>query len=124
MALGFLWFGPLFGKKWAEYSSMTPERMAEAMAKGMTLNYIIQAVGALLMAYVLAHGIIFGNTYLNMSGAGAGMQGAFWFWLGFVVPVSLGSVLWEGKPWGYWFITAGYYLVTLLVMGAILGAWV
>jgi len=45
-------------------------------------------------------------------------------WLGLVVPVSLGIVLWEGKSWKLWFINASSYLVTLLAMGIILGLWV
>jgi hypothetical protein len=124
MVLGFLWYGPLFGKTWATLMGFTPEKMNEQKTKGMTVNYIIMALGALLMSYVLAHGLIFGNTYLHMAGATSGLQGAFYYWLGFIVPVSLGTVLWEGKPWKLWFINAGYYLVGLGLMGMILSAWV
>lgn len=47
----------------------------------------------------------------------------FWNWLGFVAPVTLGAVLWEGKHWKLWFLNNGYYLVTLLLMGAVLALW-
>lgn len=76
------------------------------------------------MAYVLAHSIIFAGSFLHQGGVVAGLQAAFWSWLGFVAPVTLGSVLWDGKPWKLWGINAGYFLVTLLVMGLILGYWV
>ncbi len=124
IVLGFLWYGPIFGKAWMKEMGMTKESIKHSMkGRSAAMVYGLQAVGALLMAYVLLHGLIFGNAYLNMSGILSGIQGAFWFWLGFVAPVTLSAVLWEGKSWKYWGITAGYYLVTLLVMGAILTAW-
>jgi hypothetical protein len=60
---------------------------------------------------------------MQQSGVVAGLEAALWSWLGFVAPVSLGAVLWDGKPWKLWFINAGYFLATLLVMGLILGYW-
>jgi hypothetical protein len=125
MALGFLWYGPLFGKKWSVlmgWGDMTPEKMAEKQKQAMP-GYAISFVGALLMAFVLQHGIVFGNAYLDMSGALAGMQGAFWYWLGIVLPITIGQVTWDGKPWMLWLINVGYWLVGMLIMGAILGAW-
>ncbi|MBI5456715.1 DUF1761 domain-containing protein [Candidatus Kaiserbacteria bacterium] len=125
MVLGFLWYGPLFGKMWSQlmgWGEMTPEKMAEMQKKARSA-YAASFVGALVMSYVLAHAIIFGTTYTQMFGVLGGMTGAFWYWLGFVAPVTVGSVLWDGKPWKLWFINAGYYLAAMLVMGAILGGW-
>lgn len=125
-ALGWLWYGKLFAKPWTEAMGWTPEKMA-AMGqdqKSMMMQYGIQALASLLMAFVLSHALIFASTYLNMSGISAGLQTGFWNWLGFVAPVTIGAVLWDGKPWKLWFITAGYYLVSLLVMGVILALWV
>ena len=58
-----------------------------------------------------------------MSDLNAGLQGGFWNWLGFVMPVTLGIVLWEGKSWKLFGINAGYYLVSLPIMGVILAMW-
>lgn len=125
MVLGFLWYGPLFGKKWSElmgWGIMTPEKMAE-MQKKARPAYAATFVTALLMAYVLAHAVIFGSTYTQTFGVLGGMTASFWYWLGIVVPVTIGTVFWDGKPWKLWFINAGYYLVAMLIMGAILGGW-
>lgn len=125
MALGFLWYGPLFGKAWSQlmgWGEMTPEKMAE-MQKKARPAYAASFVGALVMAYVLSHVLVFATTYMQVSGWMAGLSSGFWMWLGFVAPVTVGSVLWDGKPWKLWFINAGYYLVALLVMGAIIAAW-
>jgi len=123
MVLGFLWYGPFFGKPWTAMMKITPEQMAEARAKGMGKSYAIMIVGALLMSWILAHAIIFASAYLMFYGAMAGITIGFLNWLGFVAPVTVGSVLWEGKPWKLWFLNAGYYLVGLCLMGAILAVW-
>lgn len=123
MALGFVWFGPLFGKKWMALSGRTEDSLAAEKQKGMGTTYVIQVVGALLMSYVLAHAIVFGTTYTGTFGVLGGATAAFWYWLGFVAPVTVGDVLWNGRSWTYWGITAGYYLAAMLIMGAILGAW-
>ncbi|MBI5644836.1 DUF1761 domain-containing protein [Candidatus Kaiserbacteria bacterium] len=125
MVLGFLWYGPLFGKTWSHlmgWGEMTPDKMA-AMQKKARLGYAVSFVGALVMAFVLAHALVFASTYLKVEGVHAGLAAGFWNWLGFVAPVTVGAVLWDGKPWKLWFINAGYYLVTLLIMGEILALW-
>ena len=127
MILGSLWYGPLFGKQWIALMGFDQQKVAEMQAKGMQAmwkNYALMFVGALIMAYVLAHGLVFGNAYLGTGGISGGLQGAFWYWLGFIAPVTLGVVLWDGKPWKLWFLNAGYYLVLLLVMSIILSLWV
>src|SRR6516225_10017519 len=83
MGLGFLWYGKIFSKMYAEEMGMTPEKMAAMMSEPgaknkMMLNYGIQFVGALIMAFVLAHAIIFAGSYLSVTGLSAGLQGAFW----------------------------------------------
>src|SRR4051812_21622205 len=119
MVIGFLWYGPLFGKPWSElmgWGSMTPEKMAE-MQKKARPGYAITFLASLVLAFVLAHELIFGSVYTQTSGVSAGIAAAFWTWIGFIVPVTLGTVLWDGKPWKLWFINAGYWLVLLCVDG-------
>ena len=124
MGLGYVWYGPIFGEQWIALMGWSKAEMEAKMKEGVGPKYLLQAVGALLMAFVLAHSILFAGTYLKVAGVSAGLQGAIWSWLGFIVPVSLGSVLWDGKPWKLWFINAGYYLAVLIVMGLILSLWV
>jgi hypothetical protein len=125
MIIGFLWYGPLFGKTWAAMMSFdmsTPDKVRKMQRKA-TPGYIASFIAALVMAYVLAHDIYFGMDFLGTFTVGSGMQGAFWNWLGLVVPVTLGKVFWESKPWKLWAIDTAYWLVAILVMGAILSAW-
>ncbi len=125
IVLGSLWYGPLFGKQWMRLAGIQkPESMTPAIKKSMIQSYVIMAVGSLFMAFVLAHFLFYASAFTRMVGIEAGLQGSLWVWLGFVAPVTIGSVLWESKPWKYWFITAGYYLVSLSIMGVILSLWV
>lgn len=123
MTLGFVWYGPLFGKQWIALSGMTPEEMEAAKTKGMAKEYALTFVGSLAMSYVLAHAIVFASAYFSFGGVRAGLAAGFWNWLGFIAPVTLGTVLWERKPWKLWFLNNAYQLLTLLVMGTILALW-
>ena len=129
MILGFLWYGPLFGKTWAElmgWGSMTAEMLKEKQ-KGATPGYIASFVGALVMAYILSHSIAVAASYPALASYAhlqVGLTTGFFMWLGFVAPVTVGTVFWDGRPWRLWFINAGYYLVQLLVMVTILALWV
>lgn len=123
IGLGMAWYGPLFGKTWMRLAGITKGEMTDAVKKGMNKTYALMAISTFAMAYVLAHTLYFASAYTRVAGVDAGVQAALWSWLGFIAPVTLGSVLWEGKPWKYWFITAGYYLVSLLIMGVVLAVW-
>jgi hypothetical protein len=122
MGLGALWYGPLFGKPWMRMAGLTPESI-RSMKMNPAVAMTLMFIGCLVMAYVLAHALVFGSTYLNDATVAGGMMGAFWYWLGFVMPVTAGVYLWEGKSWKLWFLNASYYLVALLLMGAILTAF-
>lgn len=97
----------------------TDKKMEEMKSKSMNQMYAMAMGGALVMAYVMAHFV----DYTGSTSAAMGMQTGFWAWLGFVAPVMLGTVLWEGRPWKLFWLQSGYYLVTLMVMGAILASW-
>lgn len=126
MVLGTLWYGPLFGKPWMKMMGISQAEMEAGKKKGMKgmgKSYSLMFVGSLVMAFVLQHSLIFASAYLNISGVSAGLQAGFWSWLGFIAPVTLGSVLWEKKPWKLWALNNGYQLVFLLISGAILATW-
>ena len=124
IVLGFLWYGPFFGKTWMREVGMTDEKMKSAKEKGMTSSYVLMTVGSLVMSYVLAHALAFASAYTLTIGVSAGLMAGFWNWLGFVAPVTMGSVLWEGRSWKLWLLNSGYYLVALLLMGVILAVWI
>lgn len=118
-----IWHGPLFGKVWMEWSGLTPDKIAAVKAKGMGKAHLIALVSAVVMSYVLAHSLVFAAAYFKMAGVLAGVMCGFLNWLGFIAPVTLGTVLWEGKPWKLWLLLNSNYLVSLPIMGVILALW-
>ncbi len=126
MVLGFLWYGPVFGKTWMRLMGWGPDRMAqmgEAGKKAAHRGYMFATIASLVTAYILSHMISYSENFNNVEGLSVGLQTGFWLWLGFVAPVTLGSVLWEGKSWKLWCFNNGYNLAQLLLMGSILATW-
>ncbi len=121
--LGVIWYGPLFGKHWLAFEGATQEKINEAKKGGKAKLYVINFIGALLLAWVLAHFLLYATTYLEFSGLSAGIAIGFFVWLGFVVPATLNSVVWEGRLWKHWFLTNSYQLLNLLIIGVILVLW-
>lgn len=120
MVIGSVWYGPLFGKTFRVAMGMdkwSPEKQA-AMKKSMGLSFALQFVASLIMFYVLAK-FISGAGPMTMHTA---LMTAFWTWLGFVVPVKLGDAIWGGSRTLFWLAVSNMF-VTLLVAGAIIGAW-
>ncbi len=118
MVLGFLWYGPLFGKKWIKLSSLKSDN-SKASGSVMARMYTLMFIGALLMAFILDHALIFASVYLKIYGISAGLMVGFVNWLGFIAPVTLNEVLAGNKSFRLWLINAGYYLILLLVMGIV-----
>lgn len=119
MVLGGIWYGPLFGKIWMKWSGFTEKDMKEAQKQGMAWRYLLNFVSALVMACVLAHFLY----YTNAIEVRDGVIAAAWLWLGFIATVSLGSVLWENKPFKLYALNNAYSLLSLIVMSAILVYW-
>lgn len=122
MVVGFGWYGVFFRGTWMKLMGLSTEGMKN-MSMSANKAYVIQFVGLLVMAYVLWHSLVFANSYFGTSGVSTGAMGGFWNWLGFVAPVSLGVVLWEGKSWKLWFINVSHYLAALVLMGVVLSFW-
>ena len=119
MFIGFLWYGPLFGRFWMSLMGFTEKNMNEAKAKGMGKTYAIAMAMSLLTAFILAHFVSVWNA-ASLQGA---FEIAFWTWLGFYVTTAVNSVLWEGKSWKLYFLNISNQFVTLFVNALILVFW-
>jgi len=114
--IGWVWYGPLFGKTWMSMMGMSQQSMSrEGMRKTMTLTFI----GSLVTAAVLS--MLVG--WMGAKTLGAGIAAGFWAWLGFVATVTLGGVLFAKMSWNLYILNNAYQLVSLAVMGAILAKW-
>lgn len=124
VVLGFLWYGPIFGKTWMALSGINKDDCnGNEKKKDMWKSTIFMIVGSLITSYVLLHSLVYGSAYTHVYGIKAGLMVGFWNWLGFIAPVTIGVVLWERKSWKLWFLNAGYYLANLLIIGMVLSVW-
>lgn len=124
MVLGFIWYGPLFGKLWArvvgmDLSTMTPESKKE-MQKKMAPVYLLNFILVVVTAFVFD--IFMGAAHITSPMVGVKL--AFWIWLGFVMPTIAGQAMWSNKPknlaWAMFLTSAGYQLVLFIIFGIIL----
>lgn len=113
--IGAVWFTAIFGKRWRELMKVPEGASQQGLAQAM----IVQIIGDLIMAYILARFIL----HYASPGIGGGLLIGFMAWLGFVATILVGSIFYEKKPGELVAINGGYQLVGILAMGAIIGLW-
>ncbi|MBK0380974.1 DUF1761 domain-containing protein [Mucilaginibacter segetis] len=113
--VGGIWYSSvLFGNAWMIDSNLTQEQIKQgnkAKAFGFT------ALFSLIMAANLAMFLADAKTDTSW-GATAGFLAGIWTFAAIAI-----HSLFELKCWRYIFINGGYSLISLTLMGAILGAW-
>jgi hypothetical protein len=121
MAVGFLWYSPLvLGKPWMKERGYTAAALKKAQA-GMGKMYAVSFVLSLITAYVLAHVMTLSEHFFQYPIVQTGLTSGVWMWLGFVMPVQATAAIFGDKNWKLFGIDTGYQLVSLLVMGLVLG---
>jgi hypothetical protein len=112
MVTGLVWYAPkLFGTAWARLTGkdLTPAR--RWLPAG--------ALGHLVIALALA-------VIVRLAGATTALGGiavAVLVWLGFVVTLEVGELIWEKIPFQLFAIRVGNHLVALGLAGVILAIW-
>ncbi len=115
MALGFAWYSrALFADAWMKAIGKTREQLGQPGP-----GYLLALVGAFVTAWALATFIAYADARSVATGAVIGLIAG----VGFVLTSFGASYLFEGRPFRLYAINAGYQVVGLLIMGAILGAW-
>lgn len=115
--IGWIWYGPLFGKKWMELNGFTKENMSQKKWLPLPLIMGINYIATLLAAFSLA--MFLGTESDAVFGIFAGLMIAI-FW---IATSRLNDVLYEQKPMGLFWINVGYNVAIYVIMGAIIGAW-
>ena len=122
MGIGYVWYGPLFGKKWMEVIG-ADERDMEArreMQKHMMPLMVVHFILTLFQVLILEY-------YVKGWTSMGGLVNALWIWAAFVMPTVAGSSMWNNDKskvaWTRFLLQAGYQLVVLVIFGVILGAW-
>lgn len=122
MVVGYVWYGPLFGKKWLAIVGAKPADLAarQIMQQRVGPLYAVQFFLAVFQILILAF-------YLNGFSLAATLTNALWLWAGFVMPTVAGSAMWNNDSrqvaWARFLIQAGYQLVLFIIFGLVLGLW-
>lgn len=114
-AVGGIWYSrPLFGNAWMADSNLTEEQIKSGN-KGKIFGFT--AVFSLLMAVNLAMFLAEAKTDIAW-GATAGFLAGIWTFCAIAI-----HSLFEQKSWRHIFINGLYSVVSLTLMGTIIGAW-
>ena len=110
MIIGTLWYSRfLFGKQWASLIGISLEE------KPAPYKMLLMFIASLLTAFILSVLLFFLAPLYILA-----VMIALAVWIGFILPTTLNPILWVKKSWKLFFINAGFYLVSLLVMVTIL----
>jgi hypothetical protein len=112
--VGFIWYAPpVFGRRWARASGIELPQPGEVQP----MTYIGGVVTAAVTAYVLA--VLIGG--LGATTLVDGVIVALLVWLGFIATWLASGVFFERRSTEWWAINAGQAIVSLALMGAIIG---
>ena len=108
---GFIWYGPLFGKTWAQLSGIkfVEGECCKPKIESLALTLLGTVFTTLVLAYFL-------NIYKPYCSFGA----AFFIWLGFYLPLLFSTIAWEGKPWKLFALNGIFYFLNLQLISVIL----
>ena len=117
--LGAVWYSPfMFGKWWMEIMEATHRSKEELqkMQKEMGPFYGLQFFLTLFTTFSFANLVPYVPAFSTY-------HTAFWIWIGFIVPLQIGTVVWGNTKKKFWgkqiFVMVSYQLVGIMLM-----AWV
>ena len=114
--IGGLWYSPLlFQAAWMRANNLT---QADLSKGGEARIFGGAFVLSLIMAFNLAAFLSGPDTTVAWGATAGALAGFGWVALGIAV-----IALFERRPLAYVLINGGYWTVSFVVMGAILGAW-
>jgi hypothetical protein len=142
LVVGFIWYNPkVFGTIWMNEIGMTEEKAKQGnMAKIFGLTFVFALIFAFMMPTITIHQIgalqltggnpndealiaflqVHGEKYRSFH---HGALHGFIAGLFLALPIVATNALFEQKSWKYILVTAGYWVVVMTVMGAIICGW-
>jgi hypothetical protein len=115
--IGAIWYAPCcFGHRWMKRHENEPPVEIEKNVLSYIGSYVGEFIISLIIAYVL-------TLFIQLSQADGVVEGitvALWVWIGFIATTHFSAVLWARKTLKSFFIHAGFMLLGLITMGAII----
>lgn len=142
LVVGFVWYSPkVFGTIWMNETGMTEEKARQSnMLKVFGLTIIFSFMLAIIMPTLVIHqigtlGLFNGNinntSYVELMKTHGdffrsfkhGALHGFFCGLFIALPIISINALFEQKSWKYILVTAGYWIVSMTIMGTIICGW-
>jgi len=114
MALGALWYGPLFGVLWLNLIGKTEEEL-----EADPMDYLKTALAAFIGMLALNMVVVSFGAASFLSGM---VAGAFIF-LGIGATTTYVYTTFEGPSENVWLLYVAYHLVVYLTMGGVFAVW-
>ncbi len=112
--VGGLWYSPvLFGKVWARENKLSDEDLRSG-------NVALVFGGSFVLALVMSLNLA---AFIGQAGVGFAAMAGFAAGFGWVAAGMGITYLFERRSRMLFFIDAGYHVVTMTLMGVILGLW-
>ncbi len=112
IAIGLIWFSPwLFGNEWTKLTGKELKPASQWIFAGV--------LGHLVMVFVLA-------VLINLAGVttlSGGIAVGVLIWVGYIVTLETGELVWEKIPFRLFLLRVGNQLVAMSLAGAILAVW-
>lgn len=118
---GWFWYSPIgFGKKWIKLNGFSKAEIKKKHSEGMGMKMLLNIIGTVITVSVVAYLV----NILTISDFWEGAKFGVLVWLGFFAGGTLlGSVLWEGKPWGLYVLNGAYWIINLVLISGIVAVW-
>ena len=113
--LGFLWYGPLFSKQWMAALGTTQE---EIQQEGPGIAIAVGVVASILNAVGIAIILTMSDTPDLVSGIKIGLLTS----VGFAAAAVVSNSMFEKRPPTLMWLYAAYLVLSITMMGAIIGA--
>ncbi|MBI1833322.1 MAG: DUF1761 domain-containing protein [Candidatus Andersenbacteria bacterium] len=118
MVVGSIWYAkPVFGTIWQKQVKLTDAQMKKGATKALTGAFLL----AIIAAYVLAHVTQLSQAFFGYTPVVAALSTAFWLWLGISMTTIVIHALFEQRNTTLTILHVANQLVTMLVMGLVIG---
>lgn len=118
MVVGSIWYAkPILGEKWQKLVKLDDKKMQKGAVKAMGITVVV----SLITAFVLAHVTYLSYSFFDTSFMSAALTTAFWVWLGFTASRMITHDAFEQRDTKLTMMNITHELVTLLVMGLVIG---
>lgn len=118
MVVGSIWYArSVFGNTWIKLARIDMSKDKGSVMKPIAITLVV----SFLTAYVLAHVAFLSNQFFANSFLHDSLTTAFWLWLGLTAARFITHDAFEGRPAQLTLLNIGNELVTLMIMGLLIG---